>query len=422
MRLGARPLMKNALYSSAEPRHGERGQIIVLVVIALVALVALVGLANDLGYAWRIRLKMQSVADAAAMAGADSLFMGAGVSPAAAAQAVATQNGFTTGSGTAINSNAVSVTVNNPPASGPSSGNSSAVEVIVAQAQPTYFLAVAGFTSLSVSARAVAAVTSSSNCMYSMSPSASGALTMSSNTHVTSSCGLMINSTSSSALIGNSGATISAPALGIVGNKSWSGGSLPSDTTTGVAAAADPLAYEPTPSTSGACTTLPPVPANTTYSLGAGYYCGLDVRSNTTLNLTSTGTYSFNGNVTLASNTSLNGSGVTLYFKSGSLSLSSNTVLNLSAPTTGTYAGIVIFQDRANSTPVLLSSNSAMTLTGAVYVPDANLTLASNAFANLYSIMVASTITIASNSNINLNNNYSGLPGGSPIKMAATVE
>jgi hypothetical protein len=415
--------MKNHESSSdARPKRGARGQIIVLVVIALVALIALVGLANDIGYAWRIRLKMQSVADAAAMAGADALFMGGGVSPNSAAQALATQNGFTNGSTTSINSNPVSVTVNNPPVSGPNSGNANAVEVIVTQAQPTYFLAVAGFSSLNVSARAVAAVVSSNNCIYSLNPSASGAVTMASNTDINSSCGMMINSSSSSALIGNSGATISAPALGIVGNKSWSGGSLPSNTTTGVAAITDPLAYEPTPPTSGSCTTLAAVPTNTTYGLAAGYYCGLTVNSNSTVNLTSSGTYSFDGNVTLASNTSLNGTGVTLYFKSGSLILSSNTVLNLSAPTSGTYAGIVIFQDRSNTSTLSLSSNSGMTLTGAVYAASANVILASNAFTNLYSILVASTITIASNSTINVNSDYSGLPGGSPIRMAAAVE
>ncbi len=408
----------------SDSRHyaGQRGQIIVLLVVSLVALAALVGVANDIGYAWRIRLKMQSVADAAAMAGADALYMGGSISPTAAAKAIATQNGFTDGAGTSINPNTVSVTVNNPPATGPNSGNSNAVEVIVAQAQPTFFLNVAGFSTLSVSARAVAAVTSSNNCMYSLNPSASGALKMAANSHVNSSCGLLVNSSNSSAVIGSSGATISAPSLGIVGNKSWSGASLPSNTTTGVASFSDPLAYEPTPSVSGSCTTLATVPSNTTYSLAAGYYCGLNVHSNSTVNLTSSGTYSFDGNVTLDANTSLNGTGVTLYFQSGSLSMSSNTVLNLSAPTSGTYAGIVIFQDRSDSTPLSLSSNSAMALTGAVYAPDSNLTLASNAFANVYSILVASTITIASNSTINLNNNYSSLPNGSPIKMAAMVE
>ena len=401
--------------------RNRHGQVIVLVVIALAVLVMVVGLAIDIGYAWRARLKMQAAADAAAIAGTDALFNGAGVSVSSAAQSVATQNGFTSGAGTPINSNPVTVTVNNPPASGPYAGNSDAVEVIISQAQPTYFLAVAGFTSLNVSARAVAAIKSAPVCIYSLNPSASGALNMAANTTVNSNCGVMVNSNNSAALIGASGATISAPALGVVGGISFSG-SLPPNTVTGVAPAADPLAVLPAPPVGGSCTTLAPIGPNVTANLPAGYYCGLTVRSNSTVNLTSSGTYSFNGDLSLSSNTALNGTGVTLYFKSGSLQMSSNTTLNLSAPTSGTYAGIVIFEDRANTAPLSLSSNSGMTLTGAVYAPAATLTLASNAFTNAYSILVASTVNIAANSTININADYSSLPGGSPIKTAVAVE
>ena len=391
-----------------------------MVVIALAVLVTIVGLANDIGYAWRARLSMQSAADAGALAAADALFMGGGVSPSTAAQSATTQNGFTNGSGTSTNSNHVTVTVNNPPASGPNSGNSNAVEVIVAQAQPTYFLAVAGFTSLNVSARSVALVQSSQNCMYSLSPSAAGALSMSANSTISSSCGIAIDSSSSTALTGASNTSITAPSLGIVGGKSWSGSTLPSNTSTGVAVVSDPLAYVPTPSVSGSCSSLSL--GKGTNSVPSGYYCGMSTSSNSTINLTSTGTYSFNGTVNLKSNTTLNGTNVTLYFKTGSLSLSSNTTLNLSAPTSGTYAGIVIFQDRADSTPLALSSNSGMTLTGAVYAPDANVSLSSNSFTDVYSIVVASTISMASNSTININADYSSLANGSPIKTAAAVE
>jgi hypothetical protein len=417
------------IMKKSHPRHNSRrarvadhGQVIVLVVVSLVVLVSIVGLVTDVGNAWRAKLKMQSAADAAAVAAADALFTAGGVCPSAAAQAATTQNGFTNGSGTTNNSNAVAVTVNNPPASGPNSGNSNAVEVIVAQAQPTYFLGVAGFTSLNASVRAVASTQSSSNCLFSLNPAANGALSIASNSSITSTCGIIIDSNSSQALIGAANTSISAPSLAIVGGKSWSGSALPSNTSTGVAAVSDPLAYLAAPSAGGTCTTLAAVGPNATASIPSGYYCGLTVKSNSTVNLSSSGTYSFNGSVSLNSNTTLNGTGVTLYFKSGSLSLSSNTTLNLSAPTSGTYAGIAIFQDRADSTTVDLSSNSGMTLNGTVYAPAANLILKSNSSVTAYSIFVASTIAISSNSTININANYSSLSNGSPIKMAAAVE
>ena len=61
-------------------------------------------------------------------------------------------------------------------------------------------------------------------------------------------------------------------------------------------------------------------------------------------------------------------------------------------------------------------------MTGAIYAPAANLTLNSNSFSDVYSIMVANTITINSNSAINIHSDYSSLPNGSPIKMAVTIE
>lgn len=263
---------------------------------------------------------------------------------------------------------------------------------------------------------------SSQNCMYTLNPSASGALLLNSNASINSTCGILVDSSSGSAVITNSGSSISAPSLGIVGGKSGSG-SLPANTSTGVAVVSDPLSYLPTPSTSGSCTNLSPVNSGSTLNLGTGYYCGLIANSNSTVNFTGSGTYAFDGSVILNSDTTLNATGgVTLYFKSGSLTLNSDVTLNITAPTTGTYAGIAIFEDRSNSSSLILNSNTTMTITGAIYAPDANVTLNSNSFNDVYSIMVASTITINSNSAVNINSNYSSLPNGSPIKMAVTVE
>jgi hypothetical protein len=123
-----------------------------------------------------------------------------------------------------------------------------------------------------------------------------------------------------------------------------------------VAVVSDPLAYIPTPPTAGTCTSLSPVNSGSTLNIGAGYYCGLTANSSATVNLISSGTYAFNGNVILNSGATLNGTGGdTLYFKSGSLTLNSSVSLSLTAPTTGTYAGIAIFQDRSDSSSMTLN-------------------------------------------------------------------
>src|SRR2546427_8120485 len=56
-----------------DKRGGERGQILAMMVISLIALCALVGVAADLGFFSDYRRRMQTAADAAAMAGAQQL-------------------------------------------------------------------------------------------------------------------------------------------------------------------------------------------------------------------------------------------------------------------------------------------------------------------------------------------------------------
>src|SRR5438876_12353068 len=53
-----------------DERGGERAQILAMMVISLIALCALVGVAADMGFFSDYRRRMQTAADAAAMAGA----------------------------------------------------------------------------------------------------------------------------------------------------------------------------------------------------------------------------------------------------------------------------------------------------------------------------------------------------------------
>src|SRR5260370_11417039 len=128
--------------------RGGSGQVLVLVTMGIVMLTAFAGLAVDVGQLWSARRHMQTAADAAAIAGATALRLGN--TPTAAADAITSTNGFTDGSEN------VTVTVNNPPASGVYAGNASYVEVIVSQPQPTYFMRVLGYNSMGVTTRSVA--------------------------------------------------------------------------------------------------------------------------------------------------------------------------------------------------------------------------------------------------------------------------
>src|SRR5215469_18353849 len=122
--------------SGRNEHRGERGSILVLGAITMVVILAFAGFALDATYMYFHKRNMQTAADAAAYAGALELLRGA-TDVTSAARNDASLNGFTD------DSNGVTVTVNNPPASGSESGNSNFVEVIVSHAQETWFMRIA---------------------------------------------------------------------------------------------------------------------------------------------------------------------------------------------------------------------------------------------------------------------------------------
>src|SRR5579863_5734290 len=110
----------------------DEGQALVLVAVSVMMLLMMAGLGLDVGWLHYQKQQMQKAADSAALAGAEALTYGS--NPLTAAANDATANGYTTGR------NGATVTVNHPPqtAGDPFAGNSNYVEVIVAQARPTF--------------------------------------------------------------------------------------------------------------------------------------------------------------------------------------------------------------------------------------------------------------------------------------------
>lgn len=141
-------------------RHkSQGGQAIILVALFLPVLFGVVGLAFDIGFLEMMNRQAQTAADAAAVAGAISLPYS---DAAAAAKAAALSNGFPNSS----------VTVNTPPSIGPNAGKSNFVEVIISQAEPTFFLRMIGAgATTKVAARAVA-TNLAGDCIFSLSPNA----------------------------------------------------------------------------------------------------------------------------------------------------------------------------------------------------------------------------------------------------------
>ena len=322
-----------------------------IVASAVVALLGFAAIATDLGLLWNTRRQMQTAADSAAIAGEQELVApNTGATVAGAADEDSATNGFTDGV------NGATVTVNNPPLHGAYTGDTNAVEVIVSQNQPTFFLRALGLTTVPVLARAVGVPGSGSGCIFAMAPSASNALVASGSSSITAQCGIWVNSSSSSGMVSSGSACIAGGSINLVASSySNSPSCAPSPApTTGNSAVSDPLAYVPAPSTAGGCTATKYTLNGGTATIPHGIYCnGITVQGSGTLTLNA-GTYILmGGGLNVSGGSNIIGNGVTFYntknasysYKPVTVSGGSNTTLT--APTTCSLEGILFFEDRS---------------------------------------------------------------------------
>ena len=360
-----------------------RGVTSILTALSLTGMLGFAGLATEVGLWYVTKRSMQGAADAAAFsagvafaAGENSLFQ-------TEAQSIAGMYGFVNGSG------GTTVTVNNPPASGPNTSQSSAIEVIISQ--PQNLLIARLFLSIgpTIQARTVAVAGASGNgCVLALDTAnviddgVSGGAELNLN-----NCSLYINSSSSQALQMSGGASINAVSAFITGSYSTSGGAslnTTKGTFTGVAPASDPYAGVSIPSYSGCNQTNFSLSGGTPLTLSAGssgvyVFCnGLNLSGGASLTL-NPGIYVINsGNFNLSGGTTFNATGgVTIVLTSSTGSnyatanISGGANVNITAPTSGPTGGLAFFQDRnaPSSGTDSFSGGASQNITGAIYFP-----------------------------------------------------
>jgi hypothetical protein len=235
------------------------------------------------------------------------------------------------------------------------------------------------------------------------------------------------DSSASQALLHNGSGTLTTTSNAVTGGYLNNGsGSISPTPATSVPPASDPLSYLAAP-TVGSCTYPSQVIYNGSgsYTANPGVYCGgilvngsLSLTLNQGLYIIKGGSLLFNGSGTITST----GNGVTFYITGGaSATLNGSQTFQLTAPTTGSLAGILFFQDRSDSSSATINGSNTSTFTGALYFPAAQLTYNGSGPLSAYTILVANTIVFNGSSTIN--DNYTSLPGGvSPISNAVLVE
>ena len=385
--------------------------------LGLVMLLGITALAVDASFFYDTRNRMAAAADAAALGAAQELLRSGSANLQAFANHEVTLHHF--------NPNGeVTVTVNSPPQNtgSPFYNNANFVEVIVSRDVPTFFMKLYGRSAMTVGARAVAGIGVSSSCLITLGSTGVG-LSIDKNSVISAAgCALSVNSTDPAAVTVLQNTTVTAASIDVTGGTSIN----PSSTVTpppntGAPPAFDPLASLPAP-TPGSCFGATPyvVPDASTVTLDAHTYCGLQIGKNSFITLNA-GIYIITGTgLSIGKSTSTTGSGVMIYNSTGSITVSGATIWDLSAPTSGTYTGIVLFQDRANANAVDFLKDGTYTLSGAFYLPSADLTFGKSAgLSTDCALFIVNSINMVSSDT--LSNTCSAF-GGSPIHLVTVAE
>jgi hypothetical protein len=325
---------------------------------------------------------------------------------------------------------ATDAVVNYPPASGPHAGNNQYVEVLITKTIPTIFGSLFSVASLNIATRAVAGVGAHSlACLYSLDPSGAGALTIDNGGELDTNCGIAINSTSGSALDGNSSGQVDTGSSSIAVSGGWTAGKTPTPApSTGTAAVPNPLAAVVMP-TVGACTSTGLITVTKDTTLSPGVYCGGLYVDNKQATLTA-GTYIFRGGGMKVRGGIVRGTGVTLInsidptavYAFKPFEFGNGCKTTLTAPTTGTFSGILMFGDPAGPADALneyaCASDVAPELTGSLYFPTQKFYFnGSNSGTQLTGSIIAKTVEIGGKVTI-----VNPTGGGTALKRQSLVE
>jgi hypothetical protein len=112
------------------------------------------------------------------------------------------------------------------------------------------------------------------------------------------------------------------------------------------------------------------------------------------------GTLHFLSGANNASN--LGGNGVFFYLTgTANLLIDNGANVNLTAPSSGTYNGAVVFQDPADTQAISIQGGSNTSFNGAIYAPSSNVTLGNGSGSAIDADLVAKSLTMNGGGTLN---------------------
>jgi Flp pilus assembly protein TadG len=365
------------------------GGVFIYAAIAAPVLIGAAGLSVDVGLWYANKRLTQSAADSAALAGALEFRRSDGnaTSIENVVDAEALINGFSSANGDTIVVD---------------SSTSPLVAVTITRTVPGLLSQVVFTNTTNVQARAVARADVNDSCIWSLNPTAAQAINVVGSADVNLGCGMIANTDDPDGIHKEGSGCLAASEYKVNGGYDESlnsGCPLDPVPETSITPADDPLASLPEPiyalcGGGGG----PPVNLSGTadYELDPGVYC-------TNLTITTSGTVTFKPGMHIFDGSALSiqgganveGSELTLYWSENGgvndgIDIAGGATVTLSAPTSGTYAGILMYQSRDTAPGVThkLTGGSTMDLDGIIYAPTTDVEFAGGAAADSSSILI----------------------------------
>ncbi len=409
-------MTRNRLLGRGRPKRA--GTVATMTALLTPVIVGVSAIALDGGLMYLQRRQAQSIADASALAAAYAYYNTSNLTLAqTAAQSVASQYGVTLG--------ATQVT-------SPQTGY---MTVSLSTSNPRAFSAFWGRGALSVTASATARGISMSEpysdcAVILLDPSSSGSLTIDGGADLTTTpsqlsaiAPVQVNSSSSSAVVVLNGAQVNATIDAVGGDSVAQGSHINGAINTGESAIPDPLASLPTPTIPPATSTpMSGYPGWGSYTLSPGLYVG-------DINLGNGGSFTMQpgiyyiqgGSLNVANGAILTGNGVMIYVDNGggTINVAGGTTTVLTPPTSGTYSGMVYFQDRKSSVTPTISNGANITMSGTFYAAGAPMVFDGGSKTNQYSSqMIVKSMLLSDGADIDVPYSVNSVASKTSISVA----
>jgi Flp pilus assembly protein TadG len=382
----------------------ERGQALILIVLAIVGLAGMVGLVVDGGNAFLDRRKAQNAADSAALAAALSRTR-SGQNPQATALTSAAQNGYNN------NGSSNSVQFYNPPISGPNTGKTEYVQVIITSHVKTYFARVLGWKQLTNRVEAVARTKTpevreilNGQAIISLAPESDcnehkafwvhGEATL----DITGG-GIFVNSNNvQCAFIQQGSGSVRINGKYLVNIVGAAMVQKPQLLTPGVSVGAVPFGYPPPffmPKVG--CSGKEAIVSADGTSMSPGSW-DEDFPPQGVTNLAS-GVYCLNDGVNI--NQDITGHNVVLYVEHGEVHFNGGANIILDAPNKGEFAGLLMFVPMDNHDKVVLNGGSESKIKGTILAPASTIHINGNdSSSGFHSQIIGYTVDVNGDSNV----------------------